>query len=252
MMHPSWRKLVLAIALFALLQASSASAIVVDISGTDPVGDTLQPGDYFDITSLTTLVTPEKVVFYLGFAVPISRTDEFNSNYPVGFIDLDVDRNVGTGLSPSNLELFAKQADPGLDFSGIAFGTDVYVDLFGFGPAIVDVVDVVLGNVGSADISVDASSRLLTVSIDQVQSGAEVFGRILTAGDFHFGAIVGPIPSPADDLSDDLGNCLAMQGPACVVPEPTSMVHCGLALMLGICARRRIARRVTLSARSAV
>ncbi|MEO8451115.1 MAG: hypothetical protein ABI647_15055 [Gemmatimonadota bacterium] len=90
----------------------------------DPIGDTasVQTGTgAIDLVQLNGTVGPITLLFRLTFSRQVTPWSEHKTNALDGFLDLDLDRNPGTGLSGAAL------AGGGLD--SLDLGADAYVDL---------------------------------------------------------------------------------------------------------------------------
>ncbi len=176
---------------------------------TDPTGDTFGSGAVqTDLGALSACHAPSHLVVDLAFATPISAGTSDNPDAIGGYVDLDVDQDAGTGITPRT-DIFTG-ATTGL-------GTDYYIDLFSSTPdgsiTILDTSGTPVGT-GTVDFGPSSMSIALPLTIlggdDGNASVAAVVGTGFEATDGappdgHVTAI--PCPGPPTCGAAPLGGC---------------------------------------------
>lgn len=211
----------------AILVAAAGPATAGPIM-SDPVGDTFagNPGgpDIIGI-SADTFNSAGDAVFAVYFNGPISPPSAFAPNSVVGYIDIDVDRNAGTGNAFPLTSVFG--GPPPFNI-----GAELTVDLFSelFNPGNVDVLD---------------SSTFLPVASVPITYFSNGFTFTLPNalfGDpnprFGYAGVVGDFTAPSDRVPNGAELLLS-------TPEPTSLAVFGV---LGLVATGYVRRRRTATA----
>lgn len=160
--------------LAAVLLCSGLAAAAVD-----PNGDTLAPGP--DLTALSACQSATTLTIRLDFASPIVEPPSGDLNVVLGYVDIDLDRNVATGVS-SELENVPGAA-PGL-------GVELRLTLFAYDPeagvAPMRIIDT--GDEVPVPVVFDAQSVTFTVP--------------LPLGDAPSGVNLGTVVGNAEDATD--------------------------------------------------
>ncbi|MAT67927.1 MAG: hypothetical protein CMJ58_00205 [Planctomycetaceae bacterium] len=202
--------------LLTLLFVTSASANAFRDGPlfNDPSDDTFgTPNIAHDIANVDAAATGTDIVVSVDFYDEIAPPSAFSARSVVGFLDIDLDQNAGTGAVAKKSE-FSPVADD-------ALGSEFYIDLFSerFHPGQVEVIDTAtIQPVGMAIVTYNASSMTIALPLD------------LIGGDlsFNYGLIVGDLL----DMSDEAPNA----GFHMLVPEPSSIA---LACAAGLALRTR-------------
>jgi hypothetical protein len=185
------------------LQAVEQPGVVL----SDAVGDTFGAGAILhDITAVEVTISAELISFDIRFSAPVASPSAFLANSVVGYIDLDVDRNVATG-APSQASVFSPTSPDGI-------GSEYYVDFFSeqFSPGKAELIDTAtMLPVGNANLRV--TGELLSIEVPLTHLGGD--------GAMNFSIIAGTFNEFNDVVS--------------VVPEPTGILLAllGLPLLLG-------------------
>jgi hypothetical protein len=192
-------------------------------SVVDPRGDTFGSGPIqHDILSITSAVGGTSTSFAITFDDPVFAPSSGRPSGVVGFIDIDVDQKLSTGITSSNTSFaISRGGVPVLKGLGIEY----YLDLFGeiSHPGSVDVINAVTRNpVGTAPIVFDSQANK-SFSIVVTNSLIGVSGPI------NYGVQVGTFDELTDVASD-------ISGPS-TVPEPGGLVLVG-PLVISILAYR--------------
>ncbi len=214
----------LALAAMAILAPAARADFI------DPAGDTFGAGAVqIDLTTVEGDVTGlTQTTFTLNFAGPISAASAAAANSVIGFVELDLDLNAGTGVTP--LINGFSPAPP------ISLGVELYIDLGSeIGHAgLVDVFDA--SNTLVATVGISYTPTSLTFSIPFVGTGP--------GGEANYGIVVGTFLESTDRApnGETPAQTIGRDG---VIPEPASVVLLGLGVLgLGVYGlRRRIAAR---------
>ncbi|MFO0969075.1 MAG: PEP-CTERM sorting domain-containing protein [Gemmataceae bacterium] len=217
------------------LAASPAGAGPIS---TDPTGDTFVGGPVPDITTYSAISNPFALstTFTVNFAGAISPPSTFAASSLVGFIDLDVDRNSGTGgtapwggpVTGGNnwINFFIPAIPiPAPNDTLIALGDEFYVDLSteAFNPGFVDILDTTTGGVfATVPITFGPSSFSVTVPFVGADNGP-----------INFGLLVGTFVEPTDRAPN------GAQPAQTFIPEPNSLLAVTLLGLIGYGWRRR-------------
>lgn len=168
----------------------------------DPPGDTfetfLSQGRVPpDVVRMTAEREAGAVRLAVEFLNPVVGTGNlFDPNVAVGFIDLDTDQDLNTGILPFT-DVF-RRTQPG----STGMGTDFFVSLFGTGDGNAELFDastfLFLGNVPVA-----FEGNTLSLSIPLALLGND-------DGDLDFSAVFGTFPEPTDVVPNDAHGTLAL------------------------------------------
>jgi hypothetical protein len=195
----------------------------------DLIGDTFGAGPVqHDITSVHTTLGPMDLHFVLMTLGPIAPASAFAPHSIVGSIDLDTDKDAGTG-APPQAGLFGPPPAP-------VMGDEFFVDLFSeaFHPGLVDITNAVtLSPVGVVPIMYGPTSFSLTIPLAMIGDD----------GLLNYAAIVGTFSEPTDEIPNGTEPLMTAAAGAGVVPEPTSLALLGLGGLSGFVSRFRSRRR---------
>ena len=185
----------------------------------DPAGDTFGGPGGPDIISYEAISAGGSVVFSVEFAGAIAAPSAFAPNSVWGYIDIDKDRNAGTGTTPW-VNMFGN--------SPVLMGDEYFIDLLSEQdhPGLVDAVrssdNFATGQVA---ITYEATTFSLTVDTSLLGGGSNFYDYAIIVGDFN---------GPSDQAPNG-------PLPATVTPTPSSLVLLttgGFALLSGAGLRR--------------
>lgn len=203
------------ICVLAISSPTFASALPVSLTYADPAGDTSSPGGH-DIASIGSQVTPESVRFQIEFFGAISPASALQTNSLAGYLDIDLDQDVGTGAA-SHQSVFGTG-------SGTNLGVDYFVDLFSeeFTPGFAELINTLTMQPVS----------MVTLLFGPTQVSIDV-PRADLGGDaaLNYGVAVGGFVA----FSDEARN--AGEPPASTVPEPAIVIFIAEALAIGCITR---------------
>ncbi len=175
----------LALWLIAVAPALATAGLPGKAATADPIGDTFGTGSTrIDVTGFSVANDGNELVIDLGFASPISAPDSGQGDAITGFVDLDVDRDPGTGGRPL------------VDFmTGLAsgMGTELHVPLASYssGDGRADLVD----SAGViARVAVTFAPNAMSIRIPRFLLGGP--------GTVHSAAVVGTVAEATDAVPD--------------------------------------------------
>jgi hypothetical protein len=194
-----------------------------DLLYPDPAGDNV---GIHDISSISAIVTGSDLVFQVTFNNMITDPSlGGNMQDLFGFIDIDADRNAGTGASSADL-LGARNVDanPGL-------GVEFYLDL-----------NSVVGHAGSVDV-IDTSTFLSNGTAPITYAASAITVRVPLSllpgsnGLVNYGVIAIDNSPAVSDIAVNGDIPATSFLPTAAVPEPGSMLLFGAGLVTAACWR---------------
>jgi len=222
---------------FFIASVASAGPII------DPVGDVFNPPGP-DISQVTGSASGGNVSFTVKFASSISPPSALAADSILGFIDLDTDKNAGTGgnapwggnQTGGNSWINFAVANGFLPGPPIALGSEYFIDLFSeFGhPGSVDIFNT-SSNLIVGTVAITFGADSFTVSIPLAMLGNP------SNPAFNYGAYIGDLSLFSGDRAPNGAAGATVDVVINEIPEPTSLAICGL-LSLGVagyCWRRK-------------
>lgn len=162
----------------------SSRAVTAPATVSDPVGDTVGEGVQIDLTSMSAFFGNGILEIQLVFAGPVSPPDLEEPNALVGFIDLDLDQDGGTGFEANTDAELPDQ--PATDL-----GVEAFVDLFTYS-GIDGAVDLV------ADGTLELLARVPAVLTDTTLTARIPLSVLGDDGRVDLAAVVGNDIEPTD------------------------------------------------------
>jgi len=185
---PAARPLPIVLTLLLAVVASTAHA-APRAATADPAGDTFGTGDApIDATYFAARTTDEELLLDLAFAGDVAPPSSAAGNAVVGFVDLDVDADAGTGGLP--FVDFLTDFESGL-------GTDFHLDLLSYDPADGTVAVVGGGGAVAGRVPMTVGPNALGVRVPLALLGSTPGGPAVRTA-----AVVGTAAEATDAVPD--------------------------------------------------
>lgn len=182
---------------------------------TDPTGDAL---GIHDITSLNTRIVGGKLFFDITFKESVTDPSLGGPRDLFGFLDLDVDQSVSTGINSPDVDFLAARGGIG---PATGLGVDYYIDLSSIllstlpEAYLLRAIDRNQVGVASVEFHSAPADNTVTLGVSLADLGS-------ATGQLSFGLLA----ADANGFSDELTGFID----PVVVPEPATLLGAGLGL----------------------